>query len=94
MVCGIVFVLPALRVMLGLPATQAPRLTAPLATDLAPNGPREHYMRARLDDGTIRPFESQDSGLMGILAEADVLLIQPPHSGALPKGAMVEYLPL
>lgn len=94
MVCGKVFVLPALRVMLGLPAAPAPRLTAALADDIGPNGPREHYMRARLENGCIRPFAQQDSGLMGILASADALLVRPPHAAAAPAGSVVEFLPL
>lgn len=62
MVCGHVFVIPVLRAMQGLGASPAPRLTAPLAHPLEPNGPRAHYMRARLKDGTLEVFERQDSG--------------------------------
>ncbi len=95
MVCGQVFLLPALRVMLGLPPAPATRRRAPLAEDIAANGPREHYMRARIGpDGAITPAESQDSGLMGILASADALLVRPPHAPAAPAGTLVDYLPL
>ena len=94
MVCGVVFLLPALRVMQGLPPAPAPRQTAPLATDIGQNGPREHYMRARLDHDGIRPFERQDSGLMGVLADANALLLRAPHAEPLAAGAQVEYLPL
>ena len=94
MVCGTVFVLPTLRVMLGLPAAPAPRLIAPLAVDIGKNGPREHYMRARLDHDGIRPFERQDSGLMRVLADANALLVRAPHEDPLPKGTPVPYLPL
>ncbi|MEM0946570.1 MAG: molybdopterin molybdotransferase MoeA [Pseudomonadota bacterium] len=94
LVCTQVFVVPALRVLLGYPAAPAPRQQAPLAAPVPANGPREHYMRARLGPGGLTAFERQDSGLIGVLADADALLIRPPHSGARAAGAPVEYLPL
>ena len=94
MVCGHVFVAPVIRAMLGLPARPAPRMTAPLAQGLPPNGPREHYMRARFEDGGLVAFGSQDSSLLSILGAADALIVRPPHDPEQPKGTLVEYLPL
>ena len=94
MVCGHVFVAPVVRAMLGLAARAAPRLTAPLAEDLPPNGPREHYMRARFEDGGLVAFGSQDSSLLSILGAADALIVRPPHDPEQAKGTLVEYLPL
>ena len=94
MVCGHVFVAPVVRAMLGLPARPAPRATAPLAQDLPPNGPREHYMRARFEDGGLVAFGSQDSSLLSILGAADALIARPPHDLEQAKGTVVEYLPL
>ncbi|MDE3079995.1 MAG: molybdopterin molybdotransferase MoeA, partial [Paracoccaceae bacterium] len=54
-VCAHLFMLPLLRAMTGLPAAPAPRAPAVLAQDLGPNGPREHYMRARLTPGPGLP---------------------------------------
>ncbi|MFP4569063.1 gephyrin-like molybdotransferase Glp [Rhodosalinus sp.] len=93
-VCGTVFVAPVIRKMLGLGAAPAPRLTAPLARDIAANGPREHYMRARLGPEGLEPFASQDSALLSLMAEADALLIRPPSDGPRAAGETVEYLPL
>lgn len=97
-VCGHLFLLPLLRAMQGL-AEVAPRaLSARLGCDLPANGPRAHYMRARIDmaDGlpTITPFASQDSALLGILSEAAALLIRPVDDGPRRAGERVEYLPL
>ncbi|MEZ5913232.1 MAG: molybdopterin molybdotransferase MoeA [Paracoccaceae bacterium] len=98
-VCAHLFLLPALRVMLGLgPQVHAPR-RATLSQAVEANGPRAHYMRARLHetgDGlpAITPFARQDSALLGILSEATALLIRPPQDPARPAGAEVEYLPL
>ena len=93
MVCGHVFVAPVIRRMLGLPPL-LPRRTAPLATPLGQNGPREHYMRATLRGGEIEAFDRQDSSLLTVLATADSLLIRPPHDGPRAAGETVDYLPL
>ncbi len=92
MVCGHIFMLPALRVMMGLPAAPAPRRSAPLAAPLPANGPREHYMRARLTPGGIEAFDRQDSALLSVLARADALLVRPPGDGPRAAGEMVEYI--
>ena len=42
----------------------------------------------------IDPFARQDSALLGVLAEADALLIRPLGDGAQLAGAVVEFLPL
>jgi molybdopterin molybdotransferase len=97
-VCGHVFMLPMLRAMQGLPRAGATRARARLARSVEANGPREHYMRARLgQDGggvTIAPFDRQDSALLSILSEADALLIRPVNDPARDAGAEVEYIAL
>jgi molybdopterin molybdotransferase len=95
LVCAHLFLLPALRAMLGLGAWPAPTREAVLAEPVAENGPRAHYMRACLEPGgRIRPFAQQDSSLMTILAEADALLIRPIGDAARPEGHAVRYIPL
>ncbi|WP_116082765.1 gephyrin-like molybdotransferase Glp [Tropicimonas sp. IMCC34011] len=94
-VCGMLFVLPLLRAMQGLPKVQMPTVARPLAVDLPANGPRAHYMRASIaDDGTVRPFPSQDSSLLSILAEATHLIVRPENDGPRMAGETVETLPL
>jgi molybdopterin molybdotransferase len=94
MVCGHVFVAPVVRALLGLGAAPAPRRHAALAVDLPANGPREHYMRARLDDRGLTPFERQDSSLLSVLGEADALLIRPAGDPPRAAGETLAYLPL
>lgn len=94
MVCGHLFLLPALRVMLGLPAAPAPRRSAPLASGIGANGPREHYMRARLTENGVAPFDRQDSALLTILSEADALVVRPIGDAARRAGEIVEYVPI
>ena len=93
MVCGVVFVVPAIRAMLGLPPGPATR-RLPLGHDVAPNGPREHYMRARLRGGEVHVADAQDSSLLTVLADADVLAIRPPDALAATKGDAIDILDL
>ncbi|WP_397542168.1 molybdopterin molybdotransferase MoeA [Roseovarius salis] len=95
MVCGHVFLLPMIGAMLGLGQAPAPRRTAVLAEDLGPNGPREHYMRARLrGDGTISANARQDSALLSVLAASDALLVRPPQDPPRHAGECVDYIAL
>jgi molybdopterin molybdotransferase len=94
MVCGHVFIVPMIDAMLGLGAGPAARRTAPLAAPLPANGPREHYMRARLTEAGIRAEDKQDSSLLSILAEADALLVRPPDDPPREPGETVAYLPI
>jgi molybdopterin molybdotransferase len=96
-VCAHLFLLPLLAALQGggvvLQAT--PRARLGVAVD--GNGPRAHYMRARLSGGdmpTITPFDRQDSSLLSILTDADALLIRPIGDGPRAAGDIVEYLPL
>lgn len=97
-VCAHLFVLPMLRAMLGQPDPEPHLLRGILGVDVGPTGPRTHYMRARMAPGpgllVITPFDRQDSALLGVLAEADALLVRPLGDRAQRAGAEVAYLPL
>ena len=92
MVCGHVFLTPLIRHMLGFPAEQTRHTLAPLACAIARNGPREHYVRASFSNGQLTPFDRQDSALLSVLAQANALLVRPPHAPALGAGAEVPYI--
>jgi molybdopterin molybdotransferase len=94
LVCGMLFLAPLLRALQGLPDPQPKPLATVLAVDVAANGPRAHYMRARHEDGAITPFADQDSSLLSVLAEANALLIRPVDDPARKAGETVPYLPL
>ncbi len=94
MVCGVVFVAPMLRKMLGLAGEAAPRTLMPLAVDLPKGGPRTHYMRALVRDGAVHPETNQDSSLLSVLAQADVLMIRPAHDPARQSGDMMDCIQL
>lgn len=92
-VCGHVFLRPALRAMQGLGRYPLPTASATLGCDLPANGPRAHYMRATLGPGgTITPVASQDSGLLSLLAQASALLVRNPHDGPRCEGEQMRYI--
>lgn len=92
LVCGEIFILPMVRRMLGLAPGPGPIRSAPLGQAIGKNGPREHYMRARVENGEIVAYDRQDSSLLTVLAAANALLIRPPHDGERAAGETVQYL--
>ncbi|MGP9804212.1 molybdopterin molybdotransferase MoeA [Paracoccus sp. NSM] len=95
--CGILFMQPLLRAMQGIDPGPS-RLRARLSRALPPEGPREHYLRARLTPGDdlpcADPFDSQDSALLSILSSADALLVRPAGDPAREAGEILDYIPL
>ena len=94
MVCGYVFLVPMVRRMLGLTPAEPEVKQARLASPLPANGPREHYMRARLDDEGLSAFDDQDSSLLGVLARSNALIVRPPHDPERASGEVAQYLPI
>jgi molybdopterin molybdotransferase len=96
MVCGQVFLVPAVERMQGLPGALPETQPARLGGDLGPNGPRAHYMRALIQpEGAAwrcTPFGRQDSSLLSVLAEANALLVRPPRDPARREGDEVAFL--
>jgi molybdopterin molybdotransferase len=91
-VCAILFVVPAIRALLGDPSAGAdPAEAARLGAQLPANDSREDYLRATLApsaDGLpiAATLPTQDSSMLGILARADALIVRPPHAPAAQAG--------
>ncbi|WP_341365862.1 gephyrin-like molybdotransferase Glp [Yoonia sp. BS5-3] len=94
MVCAHIFLLPVIRKMLGRSEAAAPRKTAQLAAPVGPNGPREHYMRAKVDENGVTVFERQDSALLSVLADANCLAVRPIADPARQTGDTIEIIAL
>ncbi len=94
MVCGYLFLVPMVQRMLGLEQAVPAFRRAVLTEPIAENGPREHYMRAVLDENGIRACADQDSSLLSVLADANALLVREPNDPARPAGDKVWYLPI
>ena len=97
LVCAELFLRPLLNALQG--AEPGPEIrTAQLATDLPANGPREHWMRARLSsvEGVClaSPYGDQDSSLVSVFAGSDALLRRPAGVPPAAAGDVVEIIPL
>jgi molybdopterin molybdotransferase len=98
LVTSVLFVRPAIARMLGQPDEAAPEI-AVLGRDLPANDLRQEYLRSTLvrdEAGQLvaTPFKLQDSSVISLLAQADALVIRPPHAPAAPAGSKVEIIRL
>ena len=99
LVCAVLFLLPALDVLGGLPAAVPRTERAVLGADVAANDARADHLRGSLatDDGgrlVVTPFPRQDSALLRVLAAADVLILRAPHAAATQMGGAVDIIRL
>jgi len=99
MVCAMLFLLPALARLSGLADAALPTEEARLGTGVPANDGRADHLRARLSrdpEGRLvaTPFPRQDSSLMRLLAEADALILRPPHAPARAGGEIVPVIRL
>jgi molybdopterin molybdotransferase len=96
-VCAEMFLHPILSAYQGA-APEPATIHAKLAQDLPANGPREHWMRAKLSyaggEVAIRPYRDQDSSLVSVFAVSDALLRRAAGAPAVLAGEVVEALPL
>lgn len=92
MVCGHVFLAPVIRKMRGLGQNASPRERAILAHPIPENGPREHYMRGKIDGNSVTIFERQDSALLTVLSDANCLVVHPASAPARAIGDSVEII--
>lgn len=99
MVCALLFIHPAVRVLQGLAPETGLVQPARLAGDLPGNDRRADYLRATLEamPGELpraRAWPVQDSAMLGLFAAADCLVIRPPFAPPAAAGDLVEIIPL
>jgi molybdopterin molybdotransferase len=97
LVCGLLFLKPAIERLLGRETPPALPVRARLATPLAGNDRRQDYLRATLShavDGAleVRPFPLQDSSMMSLLARSDCLVVRQPLAPPAAAGESVEII--
>jgi molybdopterin molybdotransferase len=98
LVCAELFLKPLLMTLQGADS-RLRTIPARLLVPLVANGPREHWMRARITSGAdgalvADPFPDQDSALVTVFAEADALLCRPARADASAAGGLAEVLTL
>ncbi|KAA2243928.1 molybdopterin molybdotransferase MoeA [Salinarimonas soli] len=86
-VCAILFLVPLLRALQGDPDAGAdPTEPAMLGADVPGNDARQDYPRVRLEHldpaafPRAVPLAAQDSSMLRLLADAEALLVRPPHA--------------
>ena len=100
LLCTRLFLVPMLRGLLGQSKGEAnAQNIGELASPLEANGPRQHYMRATWRQRSdalplVTPVSDQDSSLLSLLAEADCLIVRPPHAAEAKPGEQVPLLAL
>ncbi|MDP2354654.1 MAG: molybdopterin molybdotransferase MoeA [Beijerinckiaceae bacterium] len=91
-VCAVLFLVPLVRALSGDKDAGADATRpAILGADLPENDQRQDYLRARisgLNEGvaTATPFSKQDSSMLGVLAEAQGLIVRAPDAAPAKKG--------
>jgi molybdopterin molybdotransferase len=98
-VCGLLFLAPALRRLAGRGDLLPRSIAARLGRAMPENDHREDYIRAGLsydsdDFAVATAYSRQDSSMLRPLAEAECLLIRPPHAPAAEAGSPCRILPL
>ena len=96
-VCAELFIRPLLDAMQGLPFTD--RLHhGRLGRSIGAEGDRQHYLRATLSEADglpiVTPLEDQDSARLGLLAQADALLVRPAGDPPREAGDAVKFIVL
>ncbi|MFK8251172.1 molybdopterin molybdotransferase MoeA [Ancylobacter terrae] len=98
-VCALLYLLPLLRALQGEPAAGLPLTDAELGVPLKANDMRMDFMRAEIV-GTgprgpvVRPFPTQDSSMLSVLARAEALLVRRPFAPAGEPGDACEIIRL
>ncbi len=97
LVCGLIYLRPAIRTMLQISGDDRQQATGRLTTALPANDQRQDYLRAKLEydgDGTplVTPFGKQDSSMLSLLSRSDCLAIRPAHAAAAAAGTEIEII--
>jgi molybdopterin molybdotransferase len=99
LVCSILFLLPALSRLAGLPAAPPPTIQAIAGSALRANDHRADHLRATVSTDSqgrivVTPFPVQDSAMLRRLALADALILRAPNAPAVPAGSEVSVIRL
>jgi molybdopterin molybdotransferase len=99
MVCAILFLLPALSRLSGLPAAPPPTVQAIAGASLRANDHRADHLRSTVSTDSrgrvvATPFTVQDSAMLRRLASADALILRAPNAPALPEGSEITVIRL
>lgn len=87
-----VFVLPALRRLMGRDPVARPRMRMRLDEEIRSPAGREQYVRARVAHGAVTPVGGHGSHLLGGLSAANALVVVPADTEVVEAGSSVDVL--
>jgi molybdopterin molybdotransferase len=99
-VCGVLFLVPLVRALAGDPeAGRDPSLPGILGCDLKANDTRRDYLRATMSDAgsglpVATPFGRQDSSMLRVLAQSQVLVVREPFAPEAKAGDPCRFIRL
>lgn len=88
-VTGFLFMLPALRKLLGSRDCLPQSIALPLAANCPAGGPRREFMRGAITPQGVVPASEQDSSALLTLARSSVLIDRPAHADETKAGTSV-----
>lgn len=88
-VTAFLFLLPVLRKLAGAVEPLPPRDRQTLAGALPATGARAEFVRATVQDGSVRPLDETDSSALLALSRAEALIWRPPNAAAAQDGEEV-----
>ena len=97
-VCGILFLRPAIKKLLGSSQIFDNKIKAALGCELKENDERETYLRSKLNfeingDLIVIPFNTQDSNQISTLSKSDCFAIRTPNAKKASKGDLINIIP-
>ncbi len=92
-VCAVLFMVPAIAAMLGR-STDTGRLSCRLTAAVGANDHRQDFIRAIRSGADVTALLRQDSSLLTVLAQANCLIVRPPHAPPAEAGTEVETIDL
>jgi molybdopterin molybdotransferase len=99
-VCGVLFLVPLVRALAGDPAAgRDPSVAGVLGCDLKANDTRRDYLRATVTDAShglpvATPFGRQDSSMLRVLAQSQILVVREPFAPEAKAGDPCRFIRL
>lgn len=99
LVCAVLFLVPALERLQGLPGAAPRTMRAVLGAPLPANDHRADHLRAMLDPRAagmpvVTANARQDSSMLGVLSRSGALILRGPNAPAAEAGTEVDIIPL
>ncbi len=89
-VTACLFLQPLVKHLMGAATPKPQAVALPVAEELAENGDRRTFLRAKFRNGELTAHTEQSSGLLHALSQADYLIDRAPHAEKAAAGSVVD----